>query len=492
MAVFHMHVVQHQSAAQAHCHMSWPPLQRDELGAPMSCLVAIDALMVDDTLDQYAPDLFLRELNKAFVGFLCPENQGDLQRENLSFLKSKSVVVVSSPSRAPEQSQQGPPPATKLEQEREWNGKDIPLTGITREGFQEFSITVPHIGAPPGVQGTAGTAPSDVITNFSQAVASEIVHSIVHHRSTSADPPTSAASAPVEGAGEGLTSGPAAAMEEGCNERRSSLVQFALDPKAGLESETSMASTLSQVGSDPDPSAISTASRYSSRSSSLTGQPLIIGEYADLLAQTIMSEVEGSLATRAVKEVGVEEGEESDDSKGHSSLAPEAGAYPTPPLPELEELIVHVEPAEPPEFAAQLSQRLIQAAVQRPTPKASPSTPMRTGSYPLLMDRLRGPLSLESGRHSAKWSNAPTMDQDSSPPSPGELDAMAIDYASDISEYANLLVFKCLADTIRSLTGCEMHECFDDGQSQNGGEDGSEELVSEARVHVLLRMCMHV
>ena len=491
-----------QCLSVAHTHMLSFPLQRDELGAPMSCLVAIDALMVDDAWEQYAAGPFLRELNKAFVGFLCPENQGDLQRENLSFLSAKSVAIVRSPSHVRGQNRESSPLA--LEQDREWNSRDIHLTGTAHEGFQEFSIAVPQIGAPPGVQGEAGTTPSDIITNFSQSVAAEIVQSLAHHHSPSADLPASAINGPsvLEAAGEGQSPGHTT-PEEGHSERRGSLVQFALDSKGVLESETSMASTLSQVGSDPDPSAISTTSRYSSRSSSLTGQPLIIGEYAELLSQGIISEVEGSLATRAAEEEqeeeereeegeGEGEGEDSDGSKAQGNSAPGSDTDTTPSLPVHKPLTVHVESDEPPEFAAQLSQRLIQAAIQRPTRKASPSTPMRTGSHPLFMDRLRGPLSLESGQHSARWSNAPTMDQDSTPPSPGELDAMAIDYASDISEYANLLVFKCLADTIRSLTGSEMHECFDDGRSQSGGEDGSEEPVRVWCMHLCVCACMHV
>ena len=487
----------------------------------MTCVVAIDALMVDDVWEQFAADLILRELNKAFVGFLCTENQGDLQRENLSFLKARPVVVVRSPSQVHELSQKGPSPTVVLEQGRECNGRDIPLTGIAHEGFQEISIAVPHIrtSSSPGVEGETGTGPFNTITNFFQSVASKIVQSVVHRGSSSSVRSASTAGGPssVEGAGDGQPS--SAPLEESSTERRSSLVQFAPDPKSVLESE-SMASTLSQVGSDPDPSAISTTSRYSSRSSSLTGQPLIIGEYAELLSQAIVFEVEGSLETHAAekgevheeekevegqgeeKEVegqgeekegegqgeekeGEGQGEGSDSSKTHGSTAPEAGTEPTLEQPVRKELTAHAESDEPPlEFAAQLSQRLIQAAVQHPTPRTSASTPMRAGSHPLFMDRLKGPVSLESGRHSAKWSNAPTMDQDSSPPSPGELDAMAMDYASDISEYANLLVFKCLADTIRSLTGCEMQECFDDRRSQNGGEDVSEEPVGGCGVRL--------
>ena len=310
------HAVQHLSDAHLLTPVSSvppppPPLQRDELDAPMTCVVAIDALVVDDVWEQFAADLILRELNKAFVGFLCTENQGDLQRENLSFLKARPVVVIRSPSRVHELNQKGPSPAVVLEQGTECNGRDIPVTGIAHEGFQEISFAVPHIrtSSSPGVEGETGSGPISTITNFFQSVASKIVQSVVHRGSSSSVRPASSAGGPssVEGAGDGQSSN--APLEESSTERRSSLVQFALDPKSVLESE-SMASTLSQVGSDPDPSAISTTSRYSSRSSSLTGQPLIIGEYAELLSQAIVFEVEGSQELRAAEEGGVREEEE--------------------------------------------------------------------------------------------------------------------------------------------------------------------------------------
>ena len=443
----------------------------------MSCLVAIDAQMVGEPWEQYSKGSVLRELNKAFIGFICPENQGDLNRENLSFLGGKAVVVISSPSCVHGHSRESTPPTGGVQRNGAWNGGDIPLAGTEREGFHEFSIAVPHVGASPSMPAGEGTAPSDLLAGFSQSIATDIVQSAVHH-SASAESTASNGSASLEGIGEKQSPDHSTPPEEA---RRSSTVQFALDPKGGLESEASMASTVSQIGSDPDPSAISTASRYSSRSSSLTGQPLIIGEYAELLSRTIVSEVESSLATDEDEEEEDERGgeEESDSGKAQSTAGPDSAvSVPSLLLPVHEHVPTQAEPSEPRDFASQLSQRLIQAAVQRPTPKAV-TTPVRAGSHPLFMDRLKGPVSLDSGRHSAKWSNAPTMDQDSSPPSPAELDAMAMDYASDISEYANLLVFKCLADTIRSLTGHEMNECFDDGR-QSGGEELSEEPVSES------------
>jgi poly(ADP-ribose) glycohydrolase len=445
--------------------------QRDDLGAPMSSLVAIDAMVVNQEHNQYSTSGVLRELNKALTGFVHHGNQGDLPREKTSHLVGKSVVTSYSST---------PPHQTEKDSSKREQVDGLMEQGGKKSSCKEISISVPQ--NIPTMSSQLSTVEEVTTYNdlleYSDSLAKKIVSE------AKGDSPLQPSNTSVDTAsypdgvlpGESIRPESVGPSDEMLSGKRSGSVQFMLDLKHMTWSQISNTSTRSVIGSDPDPSAISTVSHYSSRSSSITGQPHTVEDYSEFLSTTIVSQAVRSAVSPESSDShssGMKEKESVSNfvdglvsnifvSAVEEATTPLATTTTSDaPTSDKQQFAPHGPPISlgSEDFANKLSLKLVQEVVRTPsdhTPLKGSSLRM-SASHLLPLERIRRAPSTD-----AVWSTAPTMDQDSSPPSPGELDAMAMDYASDISEYANLLAFKCMADAIRSLTGQEINESFDE------------------------------
>ena len=430
----------------------------------MSSLVAMDALNLSDVDSQYATQAVLRELNKALTGFAHHSNQGDLHRDKIAHLAGKSIVV----SPGQHQSEGAVNKKEPTSSGGEPVQKETPCKEINLVVPQTLPVTSTQLYTVAEVIGF------DNLSEFSDSLAYEIIEDV----KTATLPSTSSvAEVNRSGVNSEMVSQPVKPEHTGgsgdlLTTRRAGSVQFMLDLKW---SQSSNPSTRSIIGSDPDPSGLSTVSHYSSCSSSVTGQARFADEYSEMLSNSILSQ--------AIRKVVSPDSSDSQHSDSHqkdevssyvgglvNNLFTTAVEEVTTPSQSSDNTSLDTKPSttpsQPPQhqqvsedFATSLSQKLVMEAVKTPSDHLGlKGGPLRMSMPHLLSsDRIKRAPSTD-----AIWSTAPTMDQDSSPPSPGELDAMAIDYASNITEYADLLAFKCMADAIRSLTGQELNESFDE------------------------------
>ena len=150
-------------------------LQRDVFGNVLTSIVAIDAVPFLKSLSpeqQYTDHYLLRELNKAFSGFLCQQNRGDFSAElialrvqnesthlahseNRPCLSPPSVSSDSSESSAASQGSNHPPPSASRQQSKSIAEPLSPIKEVSESPIRSLPTqppaptTVPLKMSPP-------------------------------------------------------------------------------------------------------------------------------------------------------------------------------------------------------------------------------------------------------------------------------------------------------------------------------------------------------